>query len=80
MAWRNDVCQWRKSSENDEKCSRFQLPISLLISVKKKTGRDVSRGGVKSFILKNDIFLMVWFARKLMSKIRKNATISGGVP
>jgi hypothetical protein len=34
----------------------FQLPISLLIRVKKK----------------------VWFARKLMSKIRKNATISGG--
>jgi hypothetical protein len=26
---------------------------------------------------KLDLFLKVWFARKLMSKIRKNTTISG---
>jgi hypothetical protein len=29
---------------------------------------------------KLDFLLKVWFARKLMSKFSKNATISGGVP
>jgi hypothetical protein len=47
MAWRNDVCQWRKSSENVEKFPRFSIAnISANNRLKKKkTGRDVSGRG-----------------------------------
>ncbi len=44
----------------------------------KKTGRDVCREGAKSLSFWTISFFKVCFARKLISKIRKNATISGG--
>jgi hypothetical protein len=45
MAWRNDVCQWRKSSENDEKFSRFSIANILLM------GQDVELGGGQNLSL-----------------------------